>query len=146
MRRRTADLWIGAIGLVVLILVIGVLLIRASSGGSSAHDRASRATTWSRYAVTGDRLRVEFEGSPCDTGEASLDEKADRVVVTVHLRASDQMCVALAAGHQADVQLSSPLGTRPVYDGTCLQRSDVPDDPACQRSTADQPTDQPGES
>ncbi|HVX53136.1 hypothetical protein [Nocardioides sp.] len=135
MRRRTADVWVGAIGIVVLILVAGVLLIRAGSHRGGDHGR--RATTWSRYAVTGDRLRVEFEGSPCDTGTASLREQPDRVVVTAYLKASGT-CVALAAGLDAEVRLHAPLGSRPVYDGACLQRSDTPNDPACVRSAHDQ--------
>jgi hypothetical protein len=135
MPRRTADLWVGAIGLVVLILVAGVLLIRAGSHGNGEHGR--RATTWSRYDVSGDRLRIEFEGSPCDTGEASLEEHPDRVVVTAYLKASGA-CIALAAGLDAEVRLRSPLGGRAVYDGACLQRSGTPDDPTCRRSGAEQ--------
>lgn len=116
MRRPTADLWWGVIVLLVLILLAGILLVRARSTGGSEQDQGRivtvpeqrpgatpldpghRSMTWTRYAVAGDRLRVE-----------------------------------LATGHHAEVWLHSRLGGRPVYDGACLQRSGVPDDLDCRR-------------
>jgi len=99
MRRPTADLWWGIIVLLVLILLAGILLVRARSSDGSEQDQGRivtipgqrpgatpldpghRSMTWTRYSVAGDRLRVE-----------------------------------LATGHHAEVRLHSRLGGRPVYD------------------------------
>ena len=133
MRRRTSNAWLGGIVLLALMLVTGLLLLRLS--GSPGENHRGTPTPWDRYAVAGDRLTVSFGGSPCDhASSTSVDETARRVVVTVAVRPSDRPCVAMAVLHQATVRLRSPLRSRPVYDGVCLQSSGIPDDATCRRS------------
>lgn len=142
--RRTVDVWIGAVLVVVLMLVLGVLLLRVSA--DSTDDRAARTlpgsgagrdvlTLWRGYVAEGARLHIDFEGDPCvAAGDVVVDEDADKVVVTLYVRAPAGPCVSIAVGHRAEAELDAPLGSRVVYDGGCLRLSGRADDPACVRS------------
>lgn len=131
---RTRDFWLGASALLAFLLVVGLLLVRVHLGRDDAQGRV--LTTWGSYTVHGDMLRVDFEGSPCDTGGAEVDEDKDRVVVTAYVDATEQVCVQTVTRHPAEVRLKSPLGARAVYDGGCLKQTGTVDDPQCRRGPA----------
>jgi hypothetical protein len=120
MQRRPTEFWVGVSGVVVLVLVFGGLLLRIASRGSGS----GVATGWDSYTADGDTLSITFSGTPCDEADrVVLDEQDERrVVVTVYLRTSEQVCVASAVAHQTEARLDDPLGDRQVYDGACLRR------------------------
>lgn len=124
--RRTTAIVTGAIAIVLAMLVVGLLLLRtshhrsAATGATGVTGRSLR-TPWSRVEIDGRRVQVDYAGSPCEAqSHLVVDERPDRVVLTLYVEPSRRMCIALATGHQAEARLHTPLAGRPVYDGACL--------------------------
>ena len=79
---------------------------------------------WNGLRVAGDVLTVGYGGSPCQESTGSdVDERSDRVVVTVYADRAAGACTQVLQVHTLDVRLAQPLGQRPVYDGACLEQA-----------------------
>jgi len=132
--RRTTAVLTGGLAIVVALAVVGVLLLRVADRQHHRAPPGSIRATWASVAVEGRSVHVSYEDSPC-SGPSSLDieERSDRVVLTLSVKHPPRPCVALATRHEVEGRLHSPLAGRPVYDGACLAASDGPGDESCQR-------------
>ena len=125
--------------------VLGWRLLWRDPGTSHAADPAPSGTaaptppgepvSWTRLTVADTHLRIGYDGSPCQLSNAAVvRETPDHVVVTAYADVRPGACISMAVGYHVDVQLSAPLGSRPVYDGACLSAAGGGAlDPACRR-------------
>ncbi|WP_183093966.1 hypothetical protein [Nocardioides stalactiti] len=122
--------WRTVITLTLAVLLVGGaaflgyrMLIDPTDDGDDAADPLAPAlepTTWDVYTRKGD-LTIQYDGSACqEASEAVVEERADRVVVTLRTKVAAEECTEEATRYQVRVRLRKALDGREVYDGACL--------------------------
>ncbi len=115
---RTAIVLLVAVAVLAAAGVYGAVLLTRED---PEPDATTSGRTWDSYTVKGRTLVVEATGDPCtELADVEVDESDDRVVVTMHVEVDGAVCAALAVPIRGRVRLEDPLGSRPVYDGACL--------------------------
>lgn len=140
MVRSGAGRWVAVV--VVLVASAGIVwwLLRSDDPAADpvriGAAPAGRPVSWSGLEVAGERLTVSYGGSPCqESNDAVVDERDDRVVVTVYAEDSPGACILSLQSYRIDVRLEAALGARPVYDGACLeQAASAGAEAACRRA------------
>ncbi len=85
----------------------------------------SEPVPWHKPArVDGATIRLSYTGSDCrDGARAQVEERADRVVVTVRETVRARSCNDMGVEYDLVVHLEAPLGRRTLVDGACEDRA-----------------------
>lgn len=104
-------------GVLLLVLVLGAVAWRLLD------TRIGDPTPFVKPAVVdGAAVTVDYVGSQCQDGSrVEVDERDDRVVLTVWTWSWAGGCSDVGVGYRVSATLDRPLGTREVVDGACLR-------------------------
>lgn len=113
--RRQWLVLLGGFVVFLVCVIAALLLVRNAFAG----DDEGNAVPWRDPVVEGSTVTVTFDRSPCArTGETTVEENADEVVVTVREVPRPTLCSSPGDVAEETVELDAPLGDRALVDGS----------------------------
>lgn len=113
--RRQWLVLLGGFVVFLVCVIVAVLLVRNAFAG----DDEGVAVPWRDPVVDGSTVTVSFDRSPCArTGETTVEESGDEVVVTVREVPRPTLCSSPGDVAQETIELDAPLGDRALVDGS----------------------------